>query len=175
MIEVTDACNLKCRACYKRHGSTFKTLEQVQQDLDVGTKLRSVHTVTISGGEPTLHPELDRIIELIKQRHVHVFLLTNGVLLDRERLLRLKLSGLDSILFHVDAGAVRTCRRNQTFAALEKRLSELAGLAAGCGLDVSVSATLYGNDPYFLSDMSRFFFRKPEITFYFQWCPARTS
>jgi len=168
MIEVTDACNLACRACYKKHGTTFKTLEHVQQDLDVGTRLRPVHTVTISGGEATLHPELCRIVERIKQRQVHVFLLTNGVLLDRERLVCLKQSGLDSILFHVDAGQCRPdLPQNPDFASIAKRLSELVGWAFECGLDVSVSATLYGNEPHFLRDMSQFFFRTPEITFLF--------
>ena len=168
MIEVTDVCNLKCRACYKKQGATFKTLEQVRQDIDVGTRLRPAHTVTISGGEPTLHPELCRIIELVKSRDVHVFLLTNGVLLDREQLERLRRSGLDSILFHVDAGQHRPdLPPDFDFAAIEKRLSELVGWATDCGLDASVSATLYGIGTDRLSDLVRFFFRLPEITFLF--------
>jgi sulfatase maturation enzyme AslB (radical SAM superfamily) len=168
MVEVTDACNLKCQACYKKHGTSFKSLEQIQRDLETGSLLRPLHTVTISGGEPTLHPDLCRIITLVKKQKVHVFLLTNGVILNREYLQRLKESGLDSILFHVDSGQHRPdLPPNPEFRDIKIRLSELAGMAASCGLDVSVSATLYGNDLGFLKNLSDFVFSAPEITFLF--------
>ena len=168
MLEVTDACNLRCRACYKKPGSTFKTLDQVRQDLDTGATLRPLHTVTISGGEPTLHPDLPAILSMVKQRRVHVFLLTNGLNLNENRLRLFKTSGLDSILFHVDAGQNRPdLPSNPDFPAIRKRLSGLVSAATACGLDVSISATLYGETMEFLRQLCAYVFAEPEITFLF--------
>jgi len=95
MLEITDACNINCRVCYKRRGTSLKTLSQIQHDLETAMKLRRLHTVTISGGEPTLHPELCQIVAMIKRYGFHVFLLTNGLLIDEDYLKRLRSSGLD--------------------------------------------------------------------------------
>ena len=67
MLEITDACNVNCRVCYKKRGESLKSLLQIQQELDAAIKLRKLHTVTISGGEPTLHPELCQIVAMIKK------------------------------------------------------------------------------------------------------------
>ncbi len=166
MLEVTDACNVTCRACYKKAGNSFKSLDEIEKDLDAGMKLRPLHTVTISGGEPTLHPELLSIVRMVKCRGVHVFLLTNGVLIDSRYLQDLRDSGLDSILFHVDSAQQRPDLHGEaSYASVKERLHELVHMAASCGLDVSISATLYDDSSQTLEEMSRFFFDSPEITF----------
>jgi MoaA/NifB/PqqE/SkfB family radical SAM enzyme len=168
MLEVTDACNVSCRACYKKKGTSFKTLDEVEKDLNAGLALRPVHTVTISGGEPTLHPELFSIVKRVKSRGVHVFLLTNGVLIDDEYLERLRDSGLDSILFHVDANQQRPdLQGGPGHAVVVERLGTLVRMAAAHGLDVSISATLYEDGIQTLKEMGRFFFDTPEISFFF--------
>lgn len=168
MLEITNACNLQCRACYREHGTSFKSIEEVRRDLNTGIALRPLHTITISGGEPTLHPDLCRIVALVKAQRVHVFLLTNGVLLDAAYMRRLKESGLDSVLFHVDEGQQRPdLPEGSGFAPIEHRLSELTHLATASGLDVSVSATLYENSAGFLHELSRFVLHHPDISFLF--------
>lgn len=166
MIEVTDACNATCRSCYKKKGQTFKTLEEIDRDLDAGMSLRPLHTVTISGGEPTLHPNLPGIVRLIKKRDVHVFLLTNGITTDSDYLRGLKDSGLDSILFHVDQNQKRPdVEQHGNIGCALERLDNLVDMATRHGLDVSVSATLYEDGLQTLREMSQFFFDRPEITF----------
>ena len=166
MLEVTDACNVNCRVCYKKKGSSFKTLPEIERDLDAGLKLRPVHTVAVSGGEPTLHPELPDIIGLVKKRGVHVFLLTNGVGVDGAYLRILSDSGLDSVLFHVDQHQQRPdLEKTGGIPCALKRLKELVQMAAACGIDVSMSATLYEDGVKTLERIGRFFFETPEITF----------
>jgi hypothetical protein len=96
MIEVTDACNIACVCCYKNLGEQFKSLADIERDIDDACRLRPLHTLTISGGEPTLHPDLCAIIERIKRRGLLTFLLTNGVLVDDSLAHRLKCAGLDA-------------------------------------------------------------------------------
>jgi MoaA/NifB/PqqE/SkfB family radical SAM enzyme len=144
MLEITDACNIDCRVCYKKKGDTVKSISQIQSELATAMKLRTLHTITVSGGEPTLHPHLDKIVEIIKKQDVHVFLLTNGVSITIDYLKKLKQSGLDSILFHVDEGQNRPdISYPPTFKDIKKRLQELVLLARSLDIDVSISVTLY--------------------------------
>ena len=168
MIEVTNACNLKCKACYKSHGNRFKTLEEIAKDLDDGLRLRPAHTVAIAGGEPSLHPRIEDIIRKVKERNVHVFMTTNGVAVDQEALKRYKRGGLDFVLFHVDSGQSRPdLPPNPSFTDIERRVNELAGMADACGIDVSISATLYDDWRDMLPKISNAFFANPKISFLF--------
>jgi len=60
-------------------------------------KLAALRTsvVTISGGEPLLHPELDQIIARIRQHGIVAGMITNGYLLVPERIERLNRAGLE--------------------------------------------------------------------------------
>lgn len=167
MIEITDACNLNCHVCYKKKGTSLKSLSSIRRDLETAMKLRKLHTVTISGGEPTLHPELYQIVEMIKRYGFHVFLLTNGILIDEVCIQKLKEVGLDSILFHVDLGQNRPDLPSApTFHDIQVRLKKLTQMASSYGLDVSISLTLYDNNTELLN-YSKFFFDSENITFLF--------
>jgi MoaA/NifB/PqqE/SkfB family radical SAM enzyme len=58
--------------------------------------------VTISGGEPLLHPELDRIIRRIRSHGIICGIITNGYLLTAERIDRLNRAGLEYLQISID-------------------------------------------------------------------------
>src|SRR3981081_2526300 len=58
--------------------------------------------ITISGGEPLLHPELDEIIHRIRNRGMIAGLITNGYLLVPERVQRLNRAGLEWLQISID-------------------------------------------------------------------------
>src|SRR2546428_11600431 len=58
--------------------------------------------VTISGGEPLLHPELDEIIRRIRKNGIIAGLITNGYLLTAERIERLNRAGLEYLQISID-------------------------------------------------------------------------
>lgn len=166
MIEVVDACNVKCRVCYRKLDKNLRSLAQITRDLDDAAQLRGLHTVTLTGGEPTLHPELPEIVRLVKARGLHCFLLTNGLLTDAAMLSRLKEAGLDAILFHVDTGQRRRdLPENPAFADVTRRLDELIAMAAALQLDVSISTILYA--PGEEHPISTYFLNHPDVTFLF--------
>jgi uncharacterized radical SAM superfamily Fe-S cluster-containing enzyme len=84
LIEVCDACNLNCPICYAEsgtHRTSYRSLEQIEGMLDcvVGNE-REPDVVQISGGEPTLHPEFFRILDMCKARPIrHLMVNTNGI------------------------------------------------------------------------------------------------
>ena len=51
--------------------------------------------ITLSGGEPLLHPDLDRVVARIRERGAMAALLTNGTLLTDESVRRPDRAGLD--------------------------------------------------------------------------------
>ncbi|HEX3685741.1 MAG TPA: radical SAM protein [Bryobacteraceae bacterium] len=89
LVEITDHCNLKCPICYASSGpsrSQYRSVDQVKRMLDrIVENEGRPDVVQISGGEPTLHPELFRILDLAKERPIqHLMLNTNGIRIARE-------------------------------------------------------------------------------------------
>ena len=86
MIELLDQCNFHCRYCYVR-GSTNSTLslESVKKVLD---QLREVGCIwlTLTGGEPLLHPHFLEIYNYAYDLGFAVTILTNGYLLTSEHI-----------------------------------------------------------------------------------------
>jgi MoaA/NifB/PqqE/SkfB family radical SAM enzyme len=58
--------------------------------------------VTISGGEPLLHPELDEIVGRIRHHGIVAGMITNGYLLVPERIERLNRAGLEWLQISID-------------------------------------------------------------------------
>ena len=89
IVEINEACNLACPICYAEsgpHRSTHRTLDEVRRMLDaVVANEGEPDVVQISGGEPTLHPELFAILDEAYARPIrHVMLNTNGVRIARD-------------------------------------------------------------------------------------------
>ena len=105
-IETNQSCNLKCRACYNLYHDAIKNLEQIKEEIDLAITKRNLETLSLIGGEPTLHPDLAEIISYIKSKGLICQLLTNGVRFIKEANLigKYKKAGLDRIILHVDTG-----------------------------------------------------------------------
>lgn len=89
LIEITDACNLRCPVCYAASGperQSHRSLEVIEAMLDaVVANEREPDIVQISGGEPTIHPEFFAILDAAKRRPIrHLMVNTNGVRIARD-------------------------------------------------------------------------------------------
>ncbi len=95
-------CNLACTYCNEFDDvSKPVPIEEVIARLD---KLADLGTsiVTISGGEPLLHPQLDEVIAHIRKRGMIAGMITNGYLLVRDRIERLNAAGLEFLQISID-------------------------------------------------------------------------
>ena len=95
-------CNLSCTYCneyddFSKPVPAETMLRRIDRLAELGTSV-----ITISGGEPLLHPELDEIIRRIRDRGCIATLITNGYLLTPERIKRLNRAGLDHLQISVD-------------------------------------------------------------------------
>lgn len=156
-LEINRTCNLRCRCCYNVDRDGLKPYDEVERDLALLMSLRRLQAVTILGGEPTLHPDLARIVSLVKGRGLHCQLLTNGLRFldpDGPALVRsLKAAGLDKVLLHVDGGQAHV--RGDIESARERLFS----LMEAAGLEFSLSLTVYNEDRGRMADVVRCYAR----------------
>ncbi|HXK01721.1 MAG TPA: radical SAM protein [Verrucomicrobiae bacterium] len=95
-------CNLACAYCNEfDHSSQPVPTEEMLARIDKLAEL-GVSVITISGGEPLLHPELDDIIRRIRSHGALATLITNAYLLSTERIRALNRSGLDYLQISID-------------------------------------------------------------------------
>ncbi|HEX9545498.1 MAG TPA: radical SAM protein, partial [Pyrinomonadaceae bacterium] len=95
-------CNLACGYCNEYdHTSSPVPVDVIKSRID---KLASLGTsiVTISGGEPMMHPELDDIIHHIRLRGMIAGLISNGYYFTPERIKRLNKAGLEYLQISID-------------------------------------------------------------------------
>src|SRR6185369_9706470 len=76
-------------------------LDEMYRRLDRLAELGTT-IVTISGGEPLLHPDLDGIISRIRSHGMLAGMITNGYLLTADRVKRLNRAGLDHLQISID-------------------------------------------------------------------------
>jgi MoaA/NifB/PqqE/SkfB family radical SAM enzyme len=95
-------CNLACAYCNEFDDSSKPVpIEEMFRRIDLlGAMGASV--ITISGGEPLLHPDLDAIIARIRKNGTIAGLITNGYLLVAERIERLNRAGLEYLQISID-------------------------------------------------------------------------
>jgi MoaA/NifB/PqqE/SkfB family radical SAM enzyme len=95
-------CNLDCTYCNEYDKvSPPVPLDAMRRRIDRLADL-GCSIITLSGGEPTLHPDLDAMIARIRQRGAISTLITNGLLLSPESIRRLNRAGLDYLQISID-------------------------------------------------------------------------
>jgi MoaA/NifB/PqqE/SkfB family radical SAM enzyme len=95
-------CNLDCGYCneYDEVSKPVPLAEMKRRlDLlaDMGTSM-----ITISGGEPLLHPELEEVIQHMRKRGMYTGMITNGFLLSKDRIGTLNDAGLEYLQISID-------------------------------------------------------------------------
>jgi len=133
-------CNLACAYCneYDDHSSPVPTgdvLRRVDLLAALGTGI-----VTMSGGEPLLHPDLDQILRHIRARRMIATVITNGYLLTLDRITRLNRSGLDHLQISID-NVLPDEVSKKSLKVLDHRLRWLAEYAE---FDVTINAVVGG-------------------------------
>lgn len=121
-------CNLSCTYCnefddFSKPLDTELMLDRIDHLGRLG-----VGIVTISGGEPLLHPELDQIIARIRSNGAVAGLITNGYLLTAERIERLNRAGLDHMQISID-NVMPDEVSKKSLKVLDKKLQLLSGHA----------------------------------------------
>jgi MoaA/NifB/PqqE/SkfB family radical SAM enzyme len=118
-------CNLACKYCNEYDDfSKPVPLETMKRRVDDLARLGTT-VVTLSGGEPLLHPELDEIIAHMRKYSIIVGMITNGYLLTADRIRRLNRAGLDHLQISID-NVMPDDVSKKSLKVLDKKLQLLA-------------------------------------------------
>ncbi len=144
-LEPLFACNLACPGCGKIQHPT----EVLRKRMSVEQALAAMEEcgapmVSIAGGEPLLHPEIDRMVRALLDRKIFVYLCTNGVLL-RRKLHLFEPSPYFSFALHVDGLRERhdlAVDRDGVFDEAVAAIRE----AKAAGFRVTTNSTFFNTD-----------------------------
>jgi MoaA/NifB/PqqE/SkfB family radical SAM enzyme len=118
-------CNLACEYCneyddFSKPVPTETMFRRIDKLAELGTSV-----ITISGGEPLLHPELDDVIRRIRKNGMVAGLITNGYLLVADRIQRLNKAGLEWLQISIDNVTPDDVSK-KSLKVLDKKLELLA-------------------------------------------------
>jgi MoaA/NifB/PqqE/SkfB family radical SAM enzyme len=101
-VVVTRRCNLACGYCNEYDDfSPPVPLEDLVARVDHLASLKTA-SITFTGGEPLLHPDLDKIIRAARRHGMIVTMITNGFRLSLDWIERLNAAGLQGMQISID-------------------------------------------------------------------------
>lgn len=108
-FEVTNRCNLKCRACILYRGGWEPQRDVTVEELvRITDQLPVLERIALHGiGEPLLNNDLPAMIRYLKNRNVFVLFNSNGILLNERRQNELMDAGLDELRISLDAASAQ--------------------------------------------------------------------
>lgn len=129
-LEVTNRCNLKCKACILYRGSWEPARDMTLDELVCMTdQLPQLERMALHGiGEPLLNADLPAMIRHLKNRNAYVYFNSNGVLLDENHQNELINAGLDELRISLDAANRQDYKAMRDSDRFEQIMSNLRSM-----------------------------------------------
>jgi uncharacterized radical SAM superfamily Fe-S cluster-containing enzyme len=159
IIEITKECNLTCSVCFSESypgAGGELSLDNVVA-LARGLRDRGLRAVTLSGGEPTLHPQLLDIVRSIRKLGMDVTLITNGLRLarDPELATQLRRAGLTYLYVQMDTLRAEVCQQLRGGDYVQLKQQAIAH-ARAAGLYFGLTTTVIRDNVDDVGDVLRF-------------------
>lgn len=144
-VEPLFACNLACNGCGKIQHPT----DVLRQRLSVDAVVAAVEEcrapmVSIAGGEPLLHPQIDEMVQALLDRGRYVYLCTNALLLNR-KLDRFSPHSRFSWVVHIDGLRERHDESVSREGTFDKAVAAIKA-AKEAGFKVTTNTTFFNTD-----------------------------
>jgi hypothetical protein len=153
-LEPTAKCNLSCDGCYRKNENTHKSLQTIEEELNVFTRLRKCDGVSIAGGDPLLHPDILQIVRMVKAKGLKPILNTNGLALTKELLIELKKAGVYGFTFHIDSKQSRPGWKDKNEIELNELRYHYASMVAEAGnISCAFNSTVYEDTMQFVPEL----------------------
>jgi len=144
-LEPLFACNLACAGCGKiQHpASVLKQRMPVEQAIGA-IEESGAPMVSIAGGEPLMHPQIDEIVRQLLAKKKFVYLCTNALLMEKH-IHKFKPSPYFSWVVHIDGLRERHDESVCKDGVFDKAV-EAVNLAKSLGFKVATNTTFFNTD-----------------------------
>lgn len=150
LVELTTSCNLNCPMCYASSGpgGSHLSFEQCRAAIDRLVEVEGrAEVLQLSGGEPTIHPEFDRILDYAVEQPIdYVMINTNGVRFAHDQALLAHVAshaGRVEVYFQMDGLDDHVFEQLRGEALLDIKRKAIERLSQA-GVNMSLVCTLQG-------------------------------
>jgi pyrroloquinoline quinone biosynthesis protein E len=155
VAELTYRCPLRCVYCsnpldYARHGDELDTATWLRV-LDEAEALGVVQ-LNLTGGEPLIRDDLERLVERARALDLYTNLITSGIPLTRERLARLRGLGLDNVQVSIQDVTAAASDRIAGLRSFDRKL-EVARWVKDLGMPLTVNTVLHRDNLAHVADV----------------------
>lgn len=103
VIEITTSCDLRCKHCYANGGESTEYELKTEEWLSIIDRLaQGCNQVSITGGDPFVHKDFEKIISHAASSGMDVIVLTNGMRITEKSVLWLSEIGIKSVKLSLD-------------------------------------------------------------------------
>ncbi len=145
--ELTLACNLRCRHCASSAGEPRPNELTLDESLAICDQLPELLTVEVvfTGGEPLISAHWEPIASRLSQHGIRVGMVTNGIGLSPETLIRLQAAGIKALAISLD-GREKTHDFLRGVPGLHRRLVSHIQRVVAAGFKVTVITTVHSRN-----------------------------
>lgn len=158
-LELTPVCNFRCVMCYVRRDPGGLTLLSGDTWLEIAQQARALGAlnVTVTGGEPLLHPQFWEIYSRLNQMGFLITVLSNGSLIDEAVMEKFRRWGLPySVKLTLYGTGNETYQRTCGCADGFTRVERAINLLREAGVPVHLTATIVRENACDLQEIYRF-------------------
>lgn len=104
-LEITSKCNLNCSYCHNSKYANSKddlSYEQIKNLINCVINDNDIKKILLTGGEPLINPNVVDLVRFITSKGIKCDMVTNGILLTKEKMLELDKAGLKRIRLSID-------------------------------------------------------------------------
>jgi MoaA/NifB/PqqE/SkfB family radical SAM enzyme len=144
-IAITNVCNARCRFCsFPKVPAKDRIMADPNRLLPglAALKKAGVNYLSITGGEPLLHPDLSAVLGQAQSLGINTILCTNGSLLTPARIQGLRERGLDTLIVSIDAPAEDRHDAHRGLPGLTAHIREMVPWLRRSGLSPVASVTM---------------------------------
>ncbi len=161
-LHLTERCNLRCKHCYQTGKQVDEmsfselkdTVNEISDTLKEWKELYDIDyssSFNVTGGEPFLRNDLFNILAEIRYRGFDIYLLTNGILIDKKRAQALNHLGVKGVQVSIEGNEKvhESIRGRGSFQGSMKGIRNLLD----AGLDVTLNVTLSSVNADYFTDL----------------------
>lgn len=147
-IEITGCCNMKCKHCRAvNEKNIFMPINKIKLILDfVVANMNDLFNLTISGGEPLLHPEFIEIMRLVRQYPFkEIVITTNGSLITESLLEKLDEMEFSDLTLQISLDSIHANVHDEnrnSKGSFEKAIDSLKQIVKWHNISSSVRMTI---------------------------------